>query len=241
MENVKIILENGLESVVSGLFYKYDSKFYFMYTLGEIVDAEYVQLYIVQIFKEENSNNGQNTPSIIGIDISNQNDWAKVQEVITKIVSDKKNGVQSNDIQYLQASMLDNLKIINKNKFKLTKHIVEENFNLSLNQSNESIMQTNQNIQPEQNKSTVEVQEPQQIQQPVSIEQPVQMGQQNNVSIESSTPTYENVSPVSNEVETDVIVDYRASFFQEQEKNIQLEEEIKKLQDKLNSIKEILG
>ena len=51
MENAKIILENGLEIDVNGIFYIFNSKYYFMYTHGEFVDNDYVQLYIVQVCK----------------------------------------------------------------------------------------------------------------------------------------------------------------------------------------------
>ena len=202
MENVSIILENGISQVVSGLFYIYNSKYYFMYTNGELVDSDYVQLYVVQVCKEvqKTINGSIDTGYMIGIETSDAEEWSKLQQSITKIVEDKKNGTISEDIKYLPISMLLNLKIISKNKFKLMKHIVEENFKISSKID-----------------GTVEIQ-------PI---EPVVLDQQ----IQSNDIT---------SVNSDVIIDYRTKFFEEQEKNKELQEQIKNLQSKLDSIKSIL-
>lgn len=212
MENTKIILENGLESNVNGIFYVFNSKYYFLYTLGEQVDNDYIQLYVVQVCKEVKSTptGPVETGYMIGMETANKDEWATVQTSITKIVDDRKNGTNSGEIQYLPISMLTNLKIVSKNKLKLMQHLLRDAFNFNL----PSTTHTNiENLIPNQNNnSTVPVE-------PLPISNPV--------------------DPV-NQVENDVIIDYRTKFFEEQDKNKELEEQIKNLQDKLNSVKSIL-
>ena len=215
MENVKIISDNSSEMNVSGIFYVFNSKYYFIYTTGEIDENEYVKLYVVQVCKEI-----QNTPTgpidtgyMLGMEISNSEEWTKVQQSITKIVEDKKNNTKSVDIQYLPISMLVNLKIVSKNKFKLMKSIIENNFNLTLSSSNL------QNISVD-NKLNNELKIDETL-------QPV---------VPENTLNVDSVPQTSGEV----IIDYRARFFEEQEKSKILEEQIKELNEKLNNIKNII-
>ena len=49
------------------------------------------------------------------------------------------------------------------------------------------------------------------------------------------------IDTITNDIQDDVIIDYRARFFEEQEKNQQLEEQIKLLNEKLENIKNIIG
>ena len=191
MEQTNIILENGLQSLVYGIFYVFNSKYYFMYTLKELESDDYVQLYIVQVSKEI-----QTTPTgpidtgyMVGNQISNHDEWVTVQQSITKIVEDKKSKTQSEGIHYLPITMLTNLKIIGKNKFKLMKHIIEENFKVSLGTD--------------------------------PVDKPVEEKPKEQLS-------------------SDVIIDYRAKFFEEQDKNEQLQEQLTVLQNKLDSITQIL-
>ena len=146
MENVRIFLDNGVETNVNGIFYVFNSKYYFIYTTGELEENEYVKLYVVQVCKEV-----QNTPTgpvdtgyMLGMEIKDQEEWSKVQQSITKIVEDKKNSTQSPEIQYLPMNMLVNLKIVSKNKFKLVKHIVENDFNVVLSQP---VVSNNSNVE----------------------------------------------------------------------------------------------
>lgn len=221
MENIKIISDNGIEINVSGLFYVFNSKYYFIYTTGEKVDEEYVRLYVVQVCKEV-----KNTPSgpvdtgyMLGMEISNPDEWAKVQDSITKIVEDKKNGTQNPEIQYLPMTMLVNLKVISNNKFKLMKTIVQDNFKVQLVEDNNNTV------------NTVPVEQVIEPIQPV-VEQVIQ----------PIDPIIEQAEPINNSSESvgEVIIDYRARFFEEQQKNEALNEEIKILKEKLENIKNII-
>ena len=198
MDNVKIISDNGVEVNVNGIFYVFNSKYYFIYTMGELDENEYVKLYLVQVCKEvQNTNAGPvDTGYMLGMEITDSAEWKNVQSSITKIVDDKKSGTTSSEIQYLPITMLVNLKIVSTNKFKLMKHIIEENFKVVL--------------------TSPSVQTP-------NVVAPV------------------NVQPSNSNANGDVIIDYRARFFEEQDKNQQLEEQIKGLEEKINNIKNIVG
>lgn len=217
MENLRVILENGIETEVNGIFYVFNSKYYFIYTTGETEDNEYVRLYVVQVCKEiKNTPNGPiDTGYMIGMEISNPEEWRNVQSSITKIVEDKKNGTKSTEIQYLPINMLVNLKIISKNKFKLMKDIVENNFKVVLPQQENLNNITNTtmseiNIEP---KETI---------------------------VDNSNDQVNLNNIVSEEPKGEVIIDYRARFFEEQEKVQELEEKIKELTEKLENIKSII-
>lgn len=205
MENVRIFLDNGVEANVNGIFYIFNSKYYFIYTEGELEENEYVKLYVVQVCREV-----QNTPTgpvdtgyMLGMEIKDTEEWGKVQQSITKIVEDRKNNAQSPEIQNLPINMIVNLKIVSKNKFKLMKHIVEHDFKVIL-----------------------------------SPAPSVDAFDNNAISISDM----DDVSGViSTENTQEVIIDYRARFFEEQEKKQELEEQIKILNEKLESIKNIIG
>lgn len=204
MEDVKILLENGIETQVKGIFYVFNFKYYFIYTLGEVVDNDYIQLYVMQVCKEvKNTQQGSTeTGNLIGIDISNKEEWSKVQKSIVAIVDDKKSNSVSGFVQYLETNLMKNLRVYSKNKFKLIKDVVYNNFNYK-NDNSENSLET------EPTTSTTETIQP----------KPVETGN----------------SELSN-----VIVDYRAKFFEVEDENEALKEQIKILTDKLASIDTIL-
>jgi len=212
MEQAKIILDNGLEKNVNGILYVFNSKYYFIYTEGEITENDYVKLYIVQVCKEvKNTPTGPiDTGYMLGMEISNQEEWKTVQESVMKIVNDKKNQTQSQEIQYLPINMLVNLKITSSNKFKLMKQVVEENFKVKLS------LNENTNVLP--------------------VTTPVSENTNNESQNINSNPL-----PDSNNISSDVIIDYRARFFEEQEKKEELQEQIKILNEKLENIKTLIG
>ncbi|MBR6690164.1 MAG: hypothetical protein IKL65_02415 [Bacilli bacterium] len=232
MENVKIISDNGIEINVNGIFYVFNSKYYFIYTLGEIDENDYVKLYIVQVCKEvQNTQFGPvDTGYMLGMEISNPEEWHSVQTSITKIVDDKKNNTQSAEIQYLPISMLVNLKIVSKNKFKLMKNIVENDFKIVLETQPKENVDNNDSITLNVNDANDSNENEMQPIANTSIELDENIDSINNID---NTDAQENSS--------EVIIDYRARFFEEQEKNQMLEEQIKTLNEKLNEIKNIIG
>ena len=226
MENTKIFLDNGTETNVNGIFYVFNSKYYFIYTMSELDENDYVRLYVVQVCKEI-----QNTPTgpidtgyMLGMEINNPEEWSRVQESITKIVEDKKNNTTNSDIQYLPISMLTNLKIISKNKFKLMKGIVQNNFKVEI-QSSEETNITSDSLTP------IQPLEP--ISNAVTNDSTIPLENLTTIPTTGNTPSITN--------DGDVIIDYRSRFFEEQEKNQELEEQLKSLNQKLEQIKNIIG
>lgn len=231
MENVKIILD-GIVKDVFGLFYIYDSKYYFIYTEKEIDENNYVILYMTQVGKEtKNTEAGViDTGYMIGVEITDPEEQQKAQTAISYIVEDKKNNTINPQIQYLPMSMLTNLKILSKKRFRLLKTIMEENFKLDFN--------SNQNIELVQSQIS-------------TIENSIQPIEPIVDSIVQPTPIVPEVVPVVPEeqsapvvetqnIDNNVIVDYRTKYFEEEEKNKELQAQIDVLTEKLNEIKKVI-
>jgi hypothetical protein len=138
MENIKIILD-GVQKDVYGLFYIFNSKYYFIYTEKEVDENDYVILYMSQIGKEtKNTETGPvDTGYMVGVEVSNPEEQQNAQASISYIVEDKKNNTINPLIQYLPMSMLTNLKIISKKRFRLLKSVMMENFKLQFESSQE--------------------------------------------------------------------------------------------------------
>jgi len=238
MENTKIFLDDGIETNVNGIFYVFNSKYYFIYTTGELDESDYVRLYVVQVCKEiKNTPTGPiDTGYMLGMEINNSEEWSKVQESITKIVEDKKNNTTSVDIQYLPMNMLTNLKVISKNKFKLMRSIVEDNFKVMIQSSVESNAEMDSQKYYDSKISNESLT-------PIQPLDPISNAVMNNSDIPlenlNTIPTTVNSNNTLNDGE--VIIDYRSRFFEEQEKNQLLEEQLKILNQKLDQIKNIIG
>ena len=241
MENVKIVLDSGVETSVNGIFYVFNSKYFFIYTTGEIDESGYVKLYIVQVCKEvKNTPNGSvDTGYMLGIEIPDSDEWKKVQESITMIVEDKKNGTQNSYIQYLPMNMLVNLKIVSKNKFKLMRQIVVDNFSVVLDSKTTDNSQVYNNNLESDNKIETGAINPITENNIMADTDLSNNNGQDDVLNDQYSRGVENTNHV--EVEDEVIIDYRTRFFEEQQKNQELQEEIRVLNEKLNGIKEIIG
>ncbi len=132
MEKLNIILENGIDQEVNCLFYLYNQKYYFIYTTKEIDENGYVVLYLTQIGKEvKNTEAGpQETGFMIGVEITDPEEWKTVQTSISKIVETAKTKIADPEIQILPLSMLQKLKVLGKKKFRLLKDIVRDDLNV---------------------------------------------------------------------------------------------------------------
>ena len=242
MDDAKIILENGIETSVKGIFYIFNSKYYFIYTTGEPVDNDYTQLYLSQVYKEiQNTQNGPvDTGFLMGVEISDSNEWSEVQKSVTKIVEDKKNNSTSDEIQYLPINMLVNLKVKSSNKFKLMTQLLNDLFNLNIT------VQQSSNVQPTtdvaQSEPIVES-APQEEAETLEVETTVPVAELSQ-QVGTMTPVVETPAqietPSSNDEDNNVIIDYRAKFFEEQDKNRKLQDRISELEAKLSNIKTII-
>lgn len=247
MENLKILID-GIEKEVHGLFYTYDSRYYFIYTEKEIDENGYVILYMTQIGRET-----QNTPTgvvdtgyMIGVEITDPEEQKKSQTSISIIVEDKKNNTTNSQIQYLPISMLSKLKILSKKRFRLLKSIMADNFKLTFDDNVKDNI--NIDLQPA---------EPSILQQaqPLSefnddnytkntMEEDLHESSENNEEAnkeevkEISTPNETVVD--NNIIDNNVIVDYRSKYFEIEDQNKELEKQIEILTQKLNEIKQIV-
>ena len=269
MNDIKII-ENGVQKDVKGIFYIYEGKYYFIYTEREIDENNYVILYMTQVGKEtKNTENGPvDTGYMVGLEISDPQEQQNIQTSISYIVEDKKNNTQNEKIQYLPMNMLSNLKIISKKRFRLLKSILEDNFKVSFADTNmavndviplESFAQPSNTIQPEVVQpvvSTVDTIDPVVVQpvvptsvpiEPIVVAQPSvptidpvvvqsEISKVDAIDPAAVQPTITEVSGAS----STIIVDYRTKYFEEEEKNEELQKQVEELTRKLEEIKKIV-
>ncbi len=271
MDRVKIIIEDGTEREVSCIFYLYKSKYYFIYTEGQIDENGYVILYLVQVGKEiKNTPTGNiDTGYMVGVEISNPEEWASVQKSISMIVEDKKSNKQNSEIQYLPLSMLATLKILSKKTFRLLKQIIEDNFKLNLSGLNNNLESSTVNQSDTLQQTTLTGQQSSEIQNTQTINNDISSATDTTVPLEpqvsqnissnlqtdttnsqvgefEGNQTYANIdnvnsSELNNNQNSDIIIDYRSRFFEEQDKNSELQAQVDELKQKLENIKNIIG
>jgi len=255
MENVKIFID-GIQKDVYGLFYVFDSKYYFIYTDKEVDENGYVILYMSQVGKEtKNTETGPvDTGYMVGVEVTNPEEQQKVQTSISYIVEDKKNNTINSQIQYLPMSMLTNLKIVSKKRFRLLKSIIVDNFKVPFENVVTSQVQTdnlvsgvvpvatvaltdvNTHVEPVVPIVPSEIQEPIVTVEPSVQPQPLQNLNNNETQVQSNVSIDNSIS--SNE--SNVIIDYRSKYFEEEEKNKELQAQIDELTQKLNEIKKVI-
>lgn len=239
MDSVKIFLENGVEQEVPSIFYVFNSKYYFIYTTKELDENGYVILYVCQVGKETaNSTTGiVETGNMVGVEITDPQEWANVQSSITEIISDKKNKVSSPKIQYLPLTMLVNLKIVGKKVFRLKPTLVAESFGITVEEKK------NEEVVPSIASMPLEPVAPVASVEPTTVPiTPVVEADVPNNGDSIPLTNVKQVQPVepAQTVQNDVVIDYRTSFFEEQEKNKSLQSKIDELTEKLNSIKKLV-
>lgn len=223
MDSVKIFID-GIQKEVYGLFYVFDSKYYFIYTEKEVDENGYVILYMSQVGKEtKNTETGPvDTGYMVGVEVTNPEEQQKVQTSISYIVEDKKNNTINSQIQYLPMSALTNLKIVSKKRFRLLKSIIVDNFKVPF-------------VQDDISQQTVVIHE-------IPV-QPIVNAQPQPLQSLDNSSTRVQVNPDDNNVssnENNVIIDYRTKYFEEEEKNKELQAKIDELTQKLNEIKKVI-
>jgi len=261
MEKISILV-NGSQKEVYGLFYIYNSKYYFIYTEKEVDENDYVILYMTQVGKETvNTPNGPvDTGYMIGVEISDPNEQKIAQESISCIVEDKKNNTKNPKLQYLPISALVNFKILSKKRFRLLKSIIVDNFKLifdepiNMNNLIENIPTQVNNMVSTSVTPITTLEQPSILVEPIPISQltvqesqPIAPQKEENVTgIGSSVQNIEPVVEVNleqmdqSQVNNNVVIDYRTKFFEEEEKNKELQAQIDILTQKLNDIKRVI-
>lgn len=210
MDKVKIILENGISKEVDGIFYLYNQKYYFIYTEKELDENGYVILHLVQVGKE--IKNSPTGPFETGYMIGVE----IADENEWSIVKESVSKIVEDKKNKTQSPDIQYLPITMLNNLKI---ISKKHFKL-LNNVVESfglkLDYVNNDVinDYELNTNTNEAE----LSDTMSLEQ----AQSQNINNE------------------DVIIDYRARFFEEREKNNQLQNEIDILKQKLENIKNII-
>ena len=179
---------------------------------------------------------------MLGVEVTNPEEQQKVQTSISYIVEDKKNNTTNPQIQYLPISMLTNLKIISKKRFRLLKSIIVDNFKVPF--ENEVVSQ----IQPDNLVNEVAPAAPTDINTPIEPVVPIVTGEpsvqpqlfQNLDNNETQSQSNVSVDGNISSSEGNIIIDYRSKYFEEEEKNKELQAQIDELTQKLNEIKKVI-
>lgn len=232
MENVKIFID-GIQKDVYGLFYIYNSKYYFIYTEKELDEKDYVLLYMTQVAKEtkKTETGVVDTGFMVGMEITDPDEQKNVQTSVSYIVEDKKNNTVNPQIQYLPMSMLSNLKIVSKKRFRLLKSVMINNFKMNFDDAPSNIV--SDKVEDQTLLSPIEVN--------VDLsetQEPTPLAQLNNEPIETKVEV--PVEPAQPTNDNNIIIDYRTKYFEEEEKNKELQAQIDELTKKIEEIKKVL-
>lgn len=234
MENVKILID-GIQKEVYGLFYIFNSKYYFIYTEKELDEKDYVLLYMTQVAKEtkKTETGVVDTGFMVGMEITDSDEQKNVQASISYIVEDKKNNTINPQIQYLPMSMLSNLKIVSKKRFRLLKSVMVNNFKMNFDDASSGMV--SDKVEDQILLSPIEVN--------VDLsetQEPTPLAQLNNEPIETKVDVPVEQKPTQSISDNNIIIDYRTKFFEEEEKNKELQAQIDELTKKIEEIKKVL-
>lgn len=120
MNKAEIIDESGNKVVVDGIYYVSNNNYYFIYTKGEVDESGHIVLYILKILQEVNNTPNGPVPTgfLVGVKVTDENEYNLVKQDITNIVAEKQNNTEPK-VMYLDISMLQNLKVKDSRTFKL--------------------------------------------------------------------------------------------------------------------------
>lgn len=97
-------------------YFKYNYTNYFIYTANETDEKGFIKLYVVNVMKE--------LGNIISYNITDEDDWKKLQSIIKTIIKEIKENKQKS-FETLDSDVLDNIKIEDARFFKLDPKLVE--------------------------------------------------------------------------------------------------------------------
>ena len=135
MDNVEVTIENVVKSV-QGIYYISNNNYYFLFTEKKRDENGYIILNIVKVLQEVvNTPTGQApTGNLVGLSITDEQEWKDVQKDIGNIIDDKQNKKRE-AVRYLDINLLQKLIIKNTRVFRLK----EEMYNKTFEQSEESV------------------------------------------------------------------------------------------------------
>ena len=135
MDNVEVTIENIAKNV-QGIYYISNNNYYFLFTEKKRDDNGYIILNIVKVLQEVvNTPTGQApTGNLVGLSITDEQEWKDVQKDIGNIIDDKQNKKRE-AVRYLDINLLQKLIVKNTRVFRLK----EEMYNKTFEQSEESV------------------------------------------------------------------------------------------------------
>ena len=135
MDNVEVTIENIAKNV-QGIYYISNNNYYFLFTEKKRDENGYIILNIVKVLQEVvNTPTGQApTGNLVGLSITDEQEWKNVQKDIGNIIDDKQNKKRE-AVRYLDINLLQKLIIKNTRVFRLK----EEMYNKTFEQSEESV------------------------------------------------------------------------------------------------------
>jgi len=140
MNDAEITIE-GIKKNVQGIYYISNNNYYFLYTEGKVDENGYVVLNIVKVLQEVvNTPTGQSpTGNLIGLSISDENEWKNTQKDISDIIADKQNH-KNEAVRYLDINLLKNLIIKNNKIFRLKEDMYNKTFKRGDKNNNNSLI-----------------------------------------------------------------------------------------------------
>lgn len=165
MNKVEIMDIDGRKIIVGGIYYISNNNYYFIYTKEEKDDEGHIILYILKILQEViNTQNGpMPTGYLIGIKVTDENEYDLIKKDVINIVNDKQNG-QGQSVRYLDLSYLKNLKVKDYRVFKLNTDI----YNESLKKDNNKVVNQNDMVMDYQEKYEQQLKENENLNQTIN-------------------------------------------------------------------------
>lgn len=129
MDNVEVTIDNVQKSV-KGIYYISNNNYYFLYTENQRDDNGYIILNIVKILQEViNTPTGQApTGNLVGLTVSDEEEWKNVQKDISNIIDDKQNK-KLEAVRYLDINLLQKLIVKSSRIFRLKEEMYNKIFN----------------------------------------------------------------------------------------------------------------
>ncbi|MBQ9318070.1 MAG: hypothetical protein IJR82_00355 [Bacilli bacterium] len=131
MDSVEITIDNS-QKKVDGIYYISGNSYYFLFTEKERDENDYIILKIVKVLQEVvNTPTGQNTTgNLVGVAITDDQEWKNVQKDITNIIDDKQNK-KLESVRYLDINLLQKLIIKDSKVFRLKEEMYNKVFKVN--------------------------------------------------------------------------------------------------------------
>ena len=135
MDNTEVTIENVVKNV-QGIYYISNNNYYFLFTEKQRDENGYIILNIVKVLQEVvNTPTGQApTGNLVGLSITDEQEWKNVQKDISNIIDDKQNK-KMEAVRYLDINLLQKLIVKNTRIFRLK----EEMYNKTFEQNTEKV------------------------------------------------------------------------------------------------------